>query len=146
MSADNQQPFLIHSESTSETTAESHHTRSAALTCWLAVKSDLEKQLPRNEWNLWVRPALLLKVMSGGVLLIALPPNRQIIDAAKARTYALKDLVQSRGYSGVVFTRYPALEERERARQEYPDFYAQMFGNPGKEAGPPTACTKPELT
>ena len=127
MSAGNQQTFLSETETTPETTHQ--HACGAALRHWLAVKAELQQQLPADEWKLWVRPAYLLAVMSGGVMLVALPPNGRIAEAAKARLPSLRAIVRAAGYSDVQLARYPDDYERERVRREYPEFYEQMFGN-----------------
>lgn len=127
MSAENQQTFLSETKITAETTHQ--HACGAALKHWLAAKAELQQQLPASEWSLWVRPAYLLTVMSGGVLLVALPPNGRIVEAARARLPSLRVIVRAAGYSDVQLTRYPDDYERERVRQEYPAFYEQMLGN-----------------
>ena len=95
---------------------------------WLKCKDDLKSELTDAEWRLWVRPAYLLKVLSGKVMLIALPPSNKITKAAQARKQVLNEIVKARGYSGASLTRYPDDHDRERLRVEYPHFYAQMFG------------------
>lgn len=104
-----------------------HSTAGAALRTWLAMKSELQTQLPAAEWSLWVRPARLLREIGGG-LLLALPPSRNIIQAARARLPFLDQAALSRGYRGVGLTRYPSEDEREWIKLEYPKFYVQMLG------------------
>ena len=99
-----------------------------ALSAWVAVKERLRKELNFDEWNLWVRPAMLCKLLSGGHLLIALPPNSRIISAASERLTLLRSLLKNHGY-GVSFTRYPDEGDRQRLKAEFPEFYRGMIGN-----------------
>jgi hypothetical protein len=109
-------------------------TAGAALKAWLWIKTELQKQLPEQEWRLWVRPAYLLKVLSGSTLLVALPPSGRIIEAAQIRAPdVLAVIARECGYV-VKFTRYPDGYDRERLRAEYPEFYGQMLGNQTIEA------------
>jgi len=124
--AGNQQPFLIGTETSTKTTALS--TAGAALKVWIEMKDELRNRLSPEEWKLWVRPAYLLKEIGSG-LLVALPPNRRIVEAAQARLPTIDELAKSHGLGGVRFTRYPDQYERERIKQEYPEFYGQMYGN-----------------
>jgi hypothetical protein len=128
MCAENLQTPPINTETTSQNTADNYHAY-GDLKKWFSIKKDLKKQLPTDEWKLWVRPAYLLKVASGRVLLIAVPPNGRIVEAARARRAFLEDLARHAGYSGVGFTHYPDEHDRQRLQTEYPDFHAQMFGN-----------------
>lgn len=100
----------------------------AALKIWLTLKDvALKDRLDPNEWKLWVRPAYLLKLMMGSTLLIAVPPSKQIMDAATQRLSLLRELAGQRRY-GLNLTRYPDDHERDRLRNEYPDLYAAMYG------------------
>ncbi len=121
------QPTFKETESTQILPENNHHAR-GAVSDWLKCKDDLKSELTDAEWELWVRPAYLLKLLSGKVMLIALPPNTKITEAARAGKKALIEIVNARGYSGASFTRYPDDHERERLRVEYPHFYAGMFG------------------
>ena len=106
--------------------------RKHALKTWLATKDRLNGMLPEREWKLWVRPAYLLKPLSGSHLLIALPPNNAIMRAAQNRLETLRAVLAESGYNAS-FTRYPDGYDRERLRVEHPDFYVQMFGVERKE-------------
>src|SRR5438132_14420078 len=67
---------------------EKHHASGAlsgALKDWFSIKEKLKTQLSAEEWNLWVRPARLLKVVSGSCMLIAVPASNPIMLAAKGR-------------------------------------------------------------
>ena len=130
---ENQQPFLIGTEITAESTSVS---TAAALKVWCAIKAELHEQLDEQEWQLWVRPAYLLKVMSDNSLLIALPPNNRITQAARASLPVLRAMAQRHGYGGVNLTRYPDQDDRERLKQEFPEFYEQMFGNRERKLKP----------
>jgi hypothetical protein len=110
---------------------ENHHA-CGALNDWLQIKSKLEKQLPEDQFKLWLRPMYLLKVMSGRVLLLSLPPNGRIVEAARFHQEELLKLVREAGYSSFCLTRYPDNYEREWLRKEHPDFYAQMYGQKAK--------------
>ena len=107
---------------------EQNHHASGALKDWLSIKAQLESELPAAEYKLWVRPMYLLKNMSG-TLLLSLPPNNAIVQAARLRQRHLEALVRAAGWSGVAFTAYTDEYQRERLRTEYPEFYEQMFGN-----------------
>jgi len=124
--------------------SENHHA-CGALNDWLQIKSKLEKQLPEEQFKLWLRPMYLLKVMSGRVLLLALPPNGRIVEAARFHQEELLKLVREAGYSSFCLRRYPDNYERERLRKEHPDFYAQMYGQKVKQlAGFPDAIPPAE--
>jgi hypothetical protein len=111
--------------------SKEQHACGAALKDWFSVKQELENRLPAEQFNLWLRPMYLLKVMSGNVLLLSLPANGRIIQAACKRESSdlLQQTVQQFGYGGFTLTRYPDDYERDRIRDMYPDFYEQMFGN-----------------
>lgn len=106
---------------------------SGAMTHWLTAKAKLEGALTRAEFNCWLRPMYLLKVM-GSTLLLALPPSGRIIAAARAQKETLRRVVAEFGYQEVAFTRYPDQYERSRVRAEYPEFYEQMYGNKHAES------------
>lgn len=72
---------------------------------WLAIKAKLKAELPLKEWKLWVRPALLQRMM-GNTMLVALPPNGAIIAAAQSSLKRLRILGQLAGYC-IVLTTYP---------------------------------------
>jgi hypothetical protein len=128
------QPTFKEAETTQRVPEKKHHAASGALNDWLTCKNQLRTKLSDAEWKLWVRPALLLRLLSDRTLLIALPPNRKIMTAAKARQPELNQAVIALGYSGLGFTRYPDEDDRERLRGEYPNFYEQMFGNRKRES------------
>ena len=65
------------------------HAR-GALKVWLTVKEKLRREIPEEEWKLWVRPTYLFRVMSGSQLLLVMPPNNAIITAANNRKTMLR--------------------------------------------------------
>jgi len=81
----------------------SSSTGGAALRDWIATKEELFELLGPVEWKLWVRPAFLLKLIAGG-LLVALSPNQRIVEAARARLPELRGILEQYGYTGVGFT------------------------------------------
>lgn len=125
-------PTLKGTENTQRLPEKSQHACSAMLKLWISLKAQLKRQLSPAEWELWVRPAYLLKPM-GHDLLIALPPSGKIAKAARARSKMLTDLSRAAGWGAVHFTRYPDDYDCERIREEYPHFYAQMLGNKKRE-------------
>jgi hypothetical protein len=105
---------------------QNHHA-SGALNDWLSIKEKLKTKLPSEEWDLWVRPARLLKIVSGSCLLIAVPPNRRIMQAAKARAKLLNELARSlgAGYHELGITKYPDDYQLERAAEMYPEQWGE---------------------
>ena len=101
-----------------------HHGDAAlnSLPAWLAVKEALRAELSAEEWDLWVRPMLLLKAMpvSGERrhLLAALPPSNRIITAAQARLPLLREMLAPAGLN-VSLTKYPTDWEADEARRRY---------------------------
>lgn len=99
----------------------------ARIRTWLTVKAQLKTKLPIEEWNLWLRPAFLLRVMDQGrFFLLSLPANDRIMKTATANKTILIEILQSHGCTGCSFTRYPDEYELERLCNEYPDFYEQL--------------------
>jgi hypothetical protein len=97
----------------------------AALQVWLALKGELRGRMGQPEWKLWVRPAYLLRTMAS-TLLIALPANGRIIEAARSRLPLMREMAERRGYQ-VVLTRYPDDWERNECRKRFGK-EAQTFG------------------
>lgn len=100
-----------------------------ALSAWFAVKNGLRSEMPRESWNLWVRPAELLNVFDGRYLLLSLPPNNCILEAATAGKILLHSALQKRGYDLAGFTVYPDQWTRNRVASLYPRVAATMLGN-----------------
>jgi hypothetical protein len=86
---------------------------SGALKVWLAVKEQLRTELPEREWKLWVRPTYLLKVMDRSHLLLVMPPNKAIIEAAYKGKPLLKSKLAKYGYT-FGFAPYPDDFQRDR--------------------------------
>lgn len=87
---------------------QNHHA-SGAMKAWLTVKAELKNSAwPPEAFDDWLRPMYFFKELSGGVLLLALPPNNRIV--AQARTH--RDLIvkglQRHGYKGFALTAYPS--------------------------------------
>jgi hypothetical protein len=101
-----------------------HHGDAAmnSLPAWLALKEQLRNELSEEEWGLWVRPMLLLKVMAPNTndktLLAALPSNSQIQAAAKQYLPAMCELLEPSGFS-IRLTTYPSEWEIEESRKRY---------------------------
>ena len=118
----------IRKEQENHITTEQKQHAYGALRDWRQIKEALRAQLPPDEFNHWVRPLFPLKLM-GTTLLLALPPNKAMVCAAKNRSEMLRSLLAERGYDGFCLTHYPDANQRERLRMEYPAFYEQMFGS-----------------
>jgi hypothetical protein len=112
-------------EQEQEQNSQNHHAFGAAMIRWAAVKLELQKQLEPADYNLWVKPAYLLKLMGGGIL-VALPANGRVIDAAKANQDLWTKAAAKQGFAGVSFTRYPDEHELQRLKKENPEFFAQF--------------------
>ncbi len=121
------EPRTYRTENSTPEGAMNRDARDRALQAWRAIKERLKQTLPKREWQLWVRPAYLCKLLSGCHLLIALPPSNAIMRAAKERGILLRNLLAESGYNAS-FTKYPDAYELERLQTECPEFYAEMFG------------------
>lgn len=97
----------------------------AALKYWLLIKDELHSELEAGEWELWVRPARLLRPM-GKTLQIALPPNGRIMTLAKKNQNLLNSSALRHGWEGIALTRYPDDYELEQLRERFPEAYAQL--------------------
>jgi hypothetical protein len=92
------------------------------LPAWLALKERLRSEVSAEEWDLWVRPMLLLKVLpvdgERKHFLATLPPNSRIQSAALNRLPLLRELLAPAGLN-VSLTRYPdeyeILEAKKRS-------------------------------
>ena len=100
-------------------------TPDGALKTWLAIKQELKSKIPSGEWDLWVRPAYLVRNM-GGFLLLALPPNSKIASLAETRKAMLIELMRSHGLTGCGFTRYPTDWDLDQMKTRYPEQFAQL--------------------
>ncbi|MDP9262896.1 MAG: helix-turn-helix domain-containing protein [Acidobacteriota bacterium] len=98
-----------------------HHAFGSAIRVWLAIKDELKTRLEPGEWKLWVRPCLLTRVIGDRVFLVSLPPSNRIIEAAQKRRELVQDLARPHGIEGIVFSRYPDLDELTKIRDLYPE-------------------------
>jgi hypothetical protein len=89
---------------------------SGALKVWLTVKEQLRTELPADEWQLWVRPTYLLRVM-GHHLLLVMPPNNAIIEAACKRKPTLKAKLAEYGFT-FGFAKYPDDWQRDQLESQ----------------------------
>lgn len=87
------------------------------LEAWLGIKKKLRAELPPEEWKLWVRPARLLRMM-GGTMLVALPPGGEIISAAMNQRRRLQELAKPDGYA-IVLTVYPDDWQRSELKRRH---------------------------
>jgi hypothetical protein len=101
-----------------------------ALAAWLSAKDDLHSELGADAWALWVRPAMLLNVFAGKFLLVALPPNNRILEAACASKQLVHDALEKCGYGLAGFTIYPDAWTRDQVALRYPDVAKTMLGTP----------------
>jgi hypothetical protein len=96
-------------------------TPSGALTNWLSIKEQLQKEFPEAKW---ISPIYLLRVF-GDALGLVMPTNGEMVARAKSCSL-LQELARAAGYSGAIIGRYPEDYELERIRVEYPDHYAAL--------------------
>ncbi|HKW17062.1 MAG TPA: hypothetical protein VJO35_06095 [Terriglobales bacterium] len=94
--------------------AETRH----ALTAWTRAKSTLYAKMRHEDFQAFVRPMYLVAVLSGRFFLIAIPPNRRVMDRARNFRANLAAFIEREGYGFAGFTPYPSdddlLELRER--------------------------------
>jgi hypothetical protein len=84
----------------------------------LAIKEKLKQTLSDKEWNLWVRPARLLRVMDRNCFLVAVPPNGAIMAAAAPRKQLLHDHAAAHGYRAVL-TPYPDDWQKAQVKDKF---------------------------
>ena len=97
-----------------EAGAKNHHA-CGALTTWIRVQEQLRSELPPDEWNLWVRPTYLFRVQDHSHLLLVMPPNNAIMQAALRRKSLLRTKLAEYGFS-FGFAPYP--DDYQRSRLE----------------------------
>lgn len=96
-----------------------------ALQVWLKIQDLLKADLEPSEWRRWVRPAKLLRTM-GRTLLIALPPNTEIMRMAKGRQELLHERAAAQGWEGIALTPYPDKYQLDELQDRFPEAYAQL--------------------
>lgn len=99
-----------------------------SLTAWIAAKDDLRALLGAGAWSLWIRPAKLLNVFSEKFLLVALPPNNRVMEAARANKQVVQEVLLKRDYALAGFTTYPDEWTKEELALRYPRIAATMLG------------------
>lgn len=101
-----------------------HHGAAALnkMPAWVSFKEQLRAELSEEEWNLWVRPMLLLKAMPIGEgqthLLAAIPPNSRIRSAAQQHLPMMRELLAPAGLN-ISLTVYPTEWEVQEAEKRY---------------------------
>lgn len=89
---------------------------------WLAIKETMRTKLSPEDWELWVRPARLIRVLAGGTrdacLVVVVPPNGRIKSAALRDREALRLVAGQLGY-GVLLSTYPDEWEREEIKRRH---------------------------
>lgn len=78
-----------------------------ALGAWMRAKENLQRVMRREDFQSFVRPMYLLAVLSGNHLLIALPPNRRVVERARNFRLNLRHAIEQQGYALAGFTAYP---------------------------------------
>jgi hypothetical protein len=99
-----------------ELRTKDHHA-CGALRAWMKVQEQLRAELPAHEWNLWVRPTYLLRIMDHHHLLLVMPPNNAIIEAANKHKPTLRAKLANYGYS-FGFATYPDDWQRDRLEKQ----------------------------
>lgn len=101
-----------------------------AMRAWVEVKERLRSEMDPRDFNHFVRPMLLLNVLSGFFMLLALPPNARMFERARnfAKHGPLLPELQARGFTLAGFTAYPTSEALVRLREEHPRFFAGLSG------------------
>lgn len=117
-------------------TKEKKHSRRAlnpvvqkSLAVWLAAKQELRQEIGEEAWRLWIRPTMLLNVLSGNHLLLAIPPSTRIIEATRANQHVVHAALARRGCALAGFTSYPDEWTREQVAKRYPKVAATMLGH-----------------
>ncbi len=89
---------------------------------WLAFKEQLRSEFSEEEWNLWVRPMLLLRripVSRDQIhILAALPANNRIHSAAVNRLPLMRELLAPAGLN-ISLKHYPDEWEIQEAKKRY---------------------------
>lgn len=109
-----------------EDPGQNHHAYGALLRQWIEIKTELQSQLPHDDYDEFVRPMYLFRAY-GDALGLTLPPNNRMIERAK-NCALLQTLVRARGYSGAIVGRYPTDDELIELRERYPGI-EESWGN-----------------
>lgn len=99
-----------------------------SLAIWLAVKEELRHELGEEAWRLWIRPTMLLNVLSSNHFLLAIPPSTRIIEATRACKPVVHAVLSKRGCALAGFTPYPDEWTRAQVAKRYPKIAATMLG------------------
>lgn len=78
-----------------------------ALTAWTRAKQALRSRMQRDDFQSFVRPMYLVAVLSGKFFLIAIPPNKRVIERAYNFRDNLARFIEREGYRFAGFTAYP---------------------------------------
>lgn len=74
---------------------------------WLFIKAEMRKRIPRDEWELWVRPARLLHISESAQLgsgrtlpcfIVALPRNGKAVFKFNGRRKLISKMCNDAGY------------------------------------------------
>jgi len=93
----------------------------AAMRKWPDIKRELQNRFPLIERSR-IRPLLLLKELSGGVLLLALPPNGAIVGAVRSKKEIITEIIQQHSFKGFALTKYPEEHELDVLARRSPDW------------------------
>lgn len=94
---------------------------------WIEVKDRLRREMDPRDFNYFVRPMMLLTVLSGCYMLLSLPPNHRIFERAKnfAKHGPLLRHLHAQGFGLAGFTPYPTDEQLVALAERFPDKLAQ---------------------
>ena len=95
---------------------------------WLNLKAQLREKFGPDDWDGWLRPTLLLKVMSGQVALVAIPPNERIYVQARARWPDVLEAALGVGFRDVRLTVYPDEYTRAKVERMFPGETKRWYG------------------
>lgn len=87
-----------------------HIEASRGYRAWITAKKLLRSQLRADDFDAFVRPLMLLKVLSDKYFLLALPPNRRMFERAR-QCVAIRAAIRAVGYEFAGITCYPSDEE-----------------------------------
>lgn len=82
-----------------------------ALTAWTRSKQALRNLMHPEDFRAFVRPMYLVGLLSERFLLIALPPNRRVVERARRFRPNLRAVLADQGYELAGFTAYPSDEQ-----------------------------------